>query len=91
MEQYISKSALVAEIERLRGVQPFGAFQPKEQNKADWLAGKLFTLASLETFIDTLEVKEVDLEEELPVSNSLTEEGLFTFKDGSQAIIAKID
>ena len=43
------------------------------------------------SFINTLEVKEMSLEEELPVSNSLTEEGVFTFKDGSQAIITKID
>ena len=39
-----------------------------------------------------LKVKEVDLEKEnLPISNSLTEEGLFTFEDGSQAIITKIN
>lgn len=56
--ELIDKSALVAEIERLREVQPFGAFQPKEQNKTDWLAGKLFTITILETFINTLEVKD---------------------------------
>ena len=58
MAQYIDKSALVAEIERLREVQPSDAFQPKEQNKADWLAGKLFTITILETFLDNLEVKD---------------------------------
>ena len=35
-------------------------------------------------------VKKVNLEKEnLPISNSLTKEGLFTFEDGSQAIITK--
>ena len=71
--ELIDKSALVAEIERLREIQPFGAFQPKEQNKTDWLAGKLFTITSLEIFLDTLEVKEVDYERELSkyVSNGI--------------------
>ena len=58
----IDKDALVAEIERLRGAQPLDAYQPKEQNKIDWLTGKLFTINSLEFFLNTLEVKEVDLE-----------------------------
>ena len=36
--------------------------------------------------------KKVDLEKEnLSISNSLTKEGLFTFEDGSQAIITKIN
>lgn len=62
MARLTDKDALVAEIERLREVQPLDEFQPKEQNKIDWLAGKLFTINSLDSFIDTLEVKEVDLE-----------------------------
>lgn len=64
MEQYISKSALLAEIERLRKIQPTDEFQPKEQNKIDWLAGKEFAIITLQMFLDTLEVKEVDLEKE---------------------------
>lgn len=32
-----------------------------------------------------------ELKKKLPISNSLKEEGLFTFEDGSQAIITKID
>ena len=63
MEQYISKSTLVAEIERLAEVQPTNEFQPKEQNKIDWLSGKMFAINSLRVFSDTLEVKEVDLKE----------------------------
>lgn len=37
-------------------------------------------------------IKEVDLEKEnLPISNSLTKEGLFTFEDGGQAVIKKLN
>jgi len=64
MEQYIPKSAVVAEIEKLRKIQPADEFQPKEQNKIDWLAGKEFAIVILQLFLDTLEVKEVDLEKE---------------------------
>ena len=60
MEQYISKSALVAEIERLAEVKPIDEFQPQVQNKIDWLSGKLFAINSLRVFLDTLEVKEAN-------------------------------
>lgn len=63
--QYIDKSALVAEIERLAEVKPIDEFQPQVQNKIDWLSGKLFAINSLRVFLDTLEVKEVDLEKEI--------------------------
>lgn len=65
MEQYINKSTLVAEIERLTAVKPIDEFQPQVQNKIDWLSGKLFAINSLRVFLDTLEVKEVDFEKEL--------------------------
>jgi hypothetical protein len=65
MTQYIDKSALVVEIERLAEVKPIDEFQPQVQNKIDWLSGKLFAINSLRVFLDTLEVKEVDLEKEL--------------------------
>ena len=87
MAQYINKSALVAEIEKrieeTKGMQPqFDQF---------W-AGQISAFKGVLKILDTLEVKEVDLEKEnLPISNSLTEEGLFTFEDGSQAIITKIN
>ena len=58
----IDKDALVAEIERLRRVRPSDSLQPTEENKLDWLAGKAFCIASLKVFLDTLEVKDVDLE-----------------------------
>jgi hypothetical protein len=60
MTQYISKSALVAEIERLAEVKPIDEFQPQVQNKIDWLSGKLFAINSLRVFLDTLEVKDAN-------------------------------
>ena len=56
MEQYISKSALVAEIER------------KINSTGDtnqWLCGKLEAYREICDFINTLEVNEVDLEKEI--------------------------
>jgi len=61
----IDKSALVAEIDRLRRVRPSDSLQPTEENKLDWLAGKAFCIASLKVFLDTIEMKEVDLEKEI--------------------------
>ena len=61
MAQYINKDVLVAEIERLAEVKPIDEFQPQVQNKIDWLSGKLFAINSLRVFLDTIEVKEVDL------------------------------
>ena len=87
MEQYISKSAVVAEIKKLMGNPELiedWRYRVKMEEKNELLKNIINT-------INTLEVKEMSLEEELPVSNSLTEEGVFTFKDGSQAIITKID
>ena len=57
--ELIDKAALVAEIESLRKIQPTDEFQPKEQNKIDWFAGKEFAIIALQVFLDTLEVKEM--------------------------------
>lgn len=57
MTQYIDKSALVAEIERLE----------KKNKKSEYVYDSLdteYTLKSIISFINTLEVKEVDLEKE---------------------------
>ena len=57
MEQYISKSALVAEIER----------RIKERNiqmKQGCWVSSTYMYEDLLDFLDTLEVKEVDLDEE---------------------------
>jgi len=65
MEQYIPKSTLVVEIERLTEVNPIDEIQPQVQNKIDWLSGKFFVINSLRVFLDTIEVKDINLEKEL--------------------------
>lgn len=57
MAQYIDKSALVAEIERIK----------KEECPADTYEGrcKMLWFEQFSSFLDTLEVKEVDLEKEV--------------------------
>ena len=56
---------ILAEIERLKEVMPNDDFQPTEEAKINWLAGKLFTLVNLEVFIESLEEEQdVDLEKE---------------------------
>ena len=58
MEQYISKAALVAEINRLQE-----ATMDKNQNfLSSYHEGIFDGLSMLENFLDTLEVKEGDLE-----------------------------
>ena len=56
MAHYINKDALVAEIERLE----------KKNNESEnvYDFGTEHALKSIRSFLDTLEVKEVDLEEE---------------------------
>ena len=58
MTQYIDKAAVVAEIERIEHETNYEPF-------TDEVLGKRCTCRSLLSFIDTLEVKEVDLEKEL--------------------------
>ena len=60
MEQYISKSALVAEIERLKNTSLEYGYNAMQRILAD--SGKEISLGQLQNFIDTLEVKEVDEE-----------------------------
>ena len=59
MTQYINKGALVAEIERLKCNLCPDFYQ------YNYDAAKVELLEKIENFIDTLEVKEVDLEKEL--------------------------
>ena len=83
MAQYINKAAVKAWIKEKK--IPF-----KKDIDDGVYPTYLCALMDFEDFVDTLEVKEGDLEKEnLPISNSLTKEGLFTFEDGSQAIITK--
>ena len=59
MTQYIDKSALVAEIERLKSEH---IKHTRNKFCAEWSCGVLDNILS---FINTLEVKEADLEEEI--------------------------
>ena len=64
MVQYIDKAAVVAEIEKIQNefsdnMDKNGNFDELE-NQGAWKA-----LDILESFLDTLEVKEVDLEKEI--------------------------
>ena len=68
MEQYIPKSALVAEIEKQMEYAKFGAQQAKENNDyVSWVAWSehFATCGDIFKIIDNIEVKEVDLEKEL--------------------------
>ena len=56
MKQYIDKTAIVAEIERL--------YNSEYTNDSDLSCGKKIILRYILSFLDTLEVKEVDLEKE---------------------------
>ena len=62
MEQYIKKSALIVEIERLideiYAGRPFDSLSSEQQTA-------LWYIKSIMSSINTLEVKEVDLEKEL--------------------------
>ena len=62
MEQYIPKSALVAEIERRIKAIPRG--ETDKRLKAVY-GNEAFVLHDLLSFINTLEVKEVDLKKEI--------------------------
>lgn len=58
MEQYIPKSALVAEIERR--IKKYATIDVGNSSELDALYGaKCHALKSILTFLDTLEVKEV--------------------------------
>ena len=70
MTQYISKSALVAEIEkRIK--------EREEEEKKGWAYSrvKIVECEHILSFIDTLEVKEIDLEKE--IENLLEKEKAF--------------
>ena len=69
MEQYISKDALVREIEER--IKKYATINVGNSSELDALYGaKCHALKSVLSFLDTLEVKEV---EEEPVSNDLEE------------------
>ena len=57
MKQYIDKAAVVAELERLYNLE--------YDNTSNLSCGKKIMLRNILLFLNTLEVKEVDLEEEI--------------------------
>ena len=63
MEQYIPKSALVAEMNKLKNISLEYGYTTEQRIVAD--VGKDLTLKGLLDYTDTLEVKEVDLEKEM--------------------------
>lgn len=65
MKQYIDKSAVIAEIERrIASLESIGSENYLHDNYPEQYA-MLVTLKSLKFSLDTLEVKEVDLEKEI--------------------------
>ena len=60
MEHYIKKSALVAEIERLKK-EDGNPYFPSETADKYYARGVHFTCDGLVNFLDTLEVKEADI------------------------------
>ena len=62
MTQYIPKSAIVAEIEKIRNQE---IQWMKRQGYTEYHQGLRDGYANILSFIDTLEVKEVDLEKEI--------------------------
>lgn len=66
MEQYISKSALVAELERL--------YDLEYDNTSNLSCGKKIILRDILLFLNTLEVKEVDFDIEVALwANAIPE------------------
>jgi len=65
MAQYIDKSALVAEIERRNVICKKVALDLRTQGNKDYYQGKAEAYKEVLDILDTLEVKEVDLEKEI--------------------------
>ena len=62
MKQYIDKSAVVAEIEKRLSLLEGGTAHPEVMKRVE---GVIKGYKSILSFLDTLETKEVDLEEEI--------------------------
>ena len=87
MEQYIPKSALLAEIKRI--IKDIPRNETDKRLQAVY-GNEAFVLMNLSSFIDTLEVKEVDtwhLQEKENIYDAVKGWGLYTFvcvmKDGT--------
>lgn len=84
MEQYISKNALVAEIDKVVD-EP----APLHDQQCSWEDGYYCGLYKAESIIDTIEVKEVDLEEEIRKWQQKHFEGIGYILDGSGGWIGR--
>ena len=65
MEQYINKSALVAEIDRRNVICKKVALDLRTQENKDYYQGKAEAYKEMLDILNTLEVKEADLEKEV--------------------------
>ena len=65
MAQYIDKSALVAEIERRENICKKVVLDLRTEENKDYYQGKAEAYSEILELLNTLEVKEVDLEKEL--------------------------
>ena len=75
MKQYIDKSDVVAEIEKLISngeTELQEAEECKDSESYVALAERIATCINVLSFLDTLEVKKVDLEEELDYNDYMT-------------------
>ena len=79
MEQYIPKSALVAEIERIE-------YETNYEPFTDEVLGKRKVCKDIKDSIDTFEVKEVDLEKE---AENFVQTGEFVKNENPVLAIAK--
>ena len=77
MEQYISKSALVAEIERL--------FEKAGNSLGEYRNGAEHTLISIKDFLDTLEVKDLPIWERVSPDTGQTT----LYKDGGKSYLER--
>ena len=75
MAQYIDKSAVVAEIERIE-------YETNYEPFTDEVLGKRMVCKDIKSFLDTLEVKEIDLNREIEkeIETRWRGEYLFTTK-----------
>lgn len=64
MKQYIDKSALAAEIKRRKNLCKKIFLDLRTQENKDYYQGKSEAYKEMITFLDTLEVKETDLDKE---------------------------
>lgn len=72
MEQYISKSALVAEIDKRKNLCEKIVLDLRTQENKDYYQGKVEAYSEITELIDTLEVKEV---EKIPATIELNRYG----------------